>query len=80
MGLKYVEKTAMDESDYRSAVVISFGDKSLSFYDGEPEDANLSRDFSDIYHISSLIDLAYEAGKKGEEIEFIYETVSWDEI
>ena len=35
--------------------------------DGEPEDSNLSRDFSDCYNIGSLMQTAYNAGKAGED-------------
>ena len=42
----------------------------VSFLDGEPEDSSLSRDFSGVYSISDLIEMAYYAGIAGEEIEF----------
>lgn len=37
------------------------------FYDGEPEDASISRDFNDVLKIPKLMQIAYEAGKNGEE-------------
>lgn len=46
---------------------------SLDFQEGEPEDNNLSRNFSDIYLISKLIRMAYDAGKRGEECLYFVE-------
>ena len=43
------------------------GEIKFSIREGEPEDMTLSRDLSDIYSITSLLKLAYEAGKNGEE-------------
>ena len=33
-----------------------------------PEDNNLERAFSDIFNIKTLIEAAYEAGKRGEDL------------
>lgn len=64
------------DNDYRSLLVIKRnGVKEMSFYDGEPEDANLSRDFRDCFSIMSLVEEAYEAGKRGDSWEFDYEEV-----
>lgn len=41
---------------------------SLQFGSGEP----LNRDLSDAYSISNLLVAAYEAGKRGEDIEEIF--------
>lgn len=43
----------------------------LRFEDGEIEDNNMSRNFSDIFLIKDLIKIAYNAGKNGEELEII---------
>lgn len=43
---------------------------SLSFFDGEPEDNNINRNFNDVYNIASMLKLAYECGKRGEEYEY----------
>lgn len=40
----------------------------ISFYDWEPEDANLWRDFSDCYRILWLLEKAYYAWKRWEEM------------
>ena len=49
---------------------------SISIYNMNecPEDATLSRDLSDIYTVEDMIQEAYEAGKRGEEIKFEYIT------
>ncbi|MBG9773027.1 hypothetical protein [Brevibacillus laterosporus] len=44
----------------------------ISMYDGEWEDNNLSRNFSDVHKIEDVIKLAFEAGKNGEELLFDY--------
>lgn len=41
----------------------------INFHDGEPEDASLGRDFSDVYKIPDMLKKAYEAGKRGEPFE-----------
>lgn len=43
---------------------------SVGFREGEPEDMSLHRDLSDAHHISGLIKMAYDAGKRGEEWEY----------
>lgn len=49
------------------------GTSSVSFGEGEPEDMYLFRDLSDAYNIETLVQLAYEAGKRGEE--YFYEEI-----
>jgi hypothetical protein len=44
---------------------------SLGFYDGEPEDNTLMRNFNDVFHIIDLMQAAYEVGKSGEPFETI---------
>jgi len=61
-----------EEIDYRQSLEIKIDGKSVfNVLDGEPEDANLSRDFCDIYNIGNLLKLAYEAGQRGEDFEII---------
>lgn len=50
------------------------GTSSVSFGEGEPEDMTLFRDLADAYSISDLLVMAYNAGKRGEELEIINET------
>lgn len=62
------------DHDYRSYFKIEIdGKEEISVYDGEPEDSNLSRNFSDIYKLPLLLVKAYEAGKNGEP--FVLENV-----
>ena len=65
----------VENCDYRDAIqyVGVYGGKEvkLQFSDGEPEDANLSRDFNDVYSIESLVQMAYDAGKAGAELKII---------
>lgn len=42
------------------------GENRLSFWDGEPEDNNLGRNFSGCFCIVNLMEMAYKAGKNGE--------------
>lgn len=37
-----------------------------------PEDATLNRDLGFVYEIKPLLKLAYQMGKRGEEIKFDY--------
>ena len=58
-----------DKHDYRQFMHIKINDQKIAeFLDGEPEDANLSRDFSDVFNITEMIRMAHSAGKKGEEL------------
>ena len=50
----------------------------VKFSDGEPEDANLSRDFSDVHSIPMLLKRAHAAGERGEIFEV--EEIESDEI
>lgn len=69
----------VENCDYRDALGIKInGKREFSVWDGEPEDSNLSRNFSAIYHIPSLLKMAFEAGKNGETFEI--ENVESDEI
>lgn len=65
--------------DYRSCLKIEIdGKKEFWFLDGEPEDANCSRDFSDVYKIVDTMKKAYEVGKAGEKFEI--ERVEVDDL
>jgi hypothetical protein len=73
MKVTIVERTEeqIADHDYRAAYQIDVdGEKKLHVSDGEPEDSNLGRDFSDVYNIPELMRLAHEAGAKGEALEF----------
>ena len=73
MKIEFVNRSqkAIENSDYRNAVEIYIDDKiAFSVGDGEPEDSNLSRDFSDVFSIPNLMRRAWEAGKRGEKFEY----------
>jgi hypothetical protein len=75
--MKIKEKTfsdkALSEYDHRNYLGIEVdGNMKLSFLDGEPEDANLSRDFSGCHSIVGLMSDAYMAGVRGEGFEVDY--------
>jgi len=64
------DESELEDFDYRDEVVIKVDGKTVfQAADGEPEDGNLSRDFSAIYGIVDLMKMAYDAGKKDEEFE-----------
>jgi hypothetical protein len=42
----------------------------ISIGEGEPEDMYLFRDLSDVYQITDLIKMAYDAGKVGEDYDY----------
>lgn len=72
--MKITETTLTDKAierrDYREVLEIEIdGVRKFSVYDGEPEDANLSRDFNDCWNIVGMMKLAHEAGLKGESFE-----------
>ena len=71
-----------EKRDYKHALHIYVSSESedvcMKFRDGEPEDNNISRNFSDIFLIKDLIKIAYNAGKNGEELEIIEKEI--DEI
>ena len=75
--------TILNRDDYYkpalSIIAISKTEEAhLRFEDGEPEDNNMSRNFSDIFLIKDLIKIAYNAGKNGEELKIIEKEI--DEI
>ena len=43
--------------------------KTITFKNGEAEDFCLARDLSDAFYIATLLIEAYEAGKRGEDLE-----------
>ena len=68
--IKSLTDEAIDKRDYRDILEITINGKTVfSVFDGELEDANLRRDFNDCWKISDLMQLAYDAGKNGEEFE-----------
>jgi len=74
--MKVTETHEFNNSDHGEVsqvtveVITNDGKDSVSIGEGEPEDMTLFRDLSDAYFISNLIQLAYQAGKNGEEFEY----------
>ncbi len=74
--MQVTEITSVDEEEYREKIEIKIdGDTKFRVHDGEQEDNNLGRNFSDCHNVTSLLIQAHEAGKRGEElsIEFLEE-------
>ena len=66
--MKIVETISTDD-DYRQSLTIEVdGKQEFAVSDGEPEDSNLARDFSDCFSVVDLMKMAYDAGKNGEEV------------
>jgi len=64
----------IEEMEYKNAIEICVNGKlKLRFADGEPEDATLSRGFNDVYYITDALEMAYSAGKSGEQMIIKYE-------
>ena len=76
--MKIIERVrsekAIERMDYRSSLEIEVDGKvEFSVSDGEPEDSNLNRDFSDCYSIITLMKQAWAAGRAGESFDIEYE-------
>lgn len=69
--MKIVEYDALiDDEEMKSELTIEVdGEEAAYFVEGEPEDANMLRDFSDVHNICNLMKMAYNAGKTGEEFD-----------
>lgn len=53
--------------DGREAMAINIDGKEVfRVMDGEPEDSNLCRDFSDCYKLPKILKKVFDAGKAGE--------------
>lgn len=76
INIKTLTQEAIKERDYRQMLVIDVDGERLHFSDGEPEDANLHRDFADCWGILPLLKKVYEAGKRGEDLEILEEEVT----
>lgn len=78
--------TGWDEYGGKGSLSVAVEDdagnrKLVDIMAGEPEDAVFYRDLNGAYSISAAIKLAYEAGKRGEEMtyEFVNENEEEDE-
>ena len=77
-----IEIVSATNEDHRDAIAIYVnGERVMNFYDGEPEDNSLCRNFGDIYGIGELIDRVIQAERSGDGVELIEkELPSWDAI
>ena len=72
MKIEFINRSekASESCDWRDAVEIKINSHTVfSVSDGEPEDSNLSRDFNGVYGIPKLMQMAYDAGVRGEPFE-----------
>ena len=53
-------------------LITDVGSETISFAEGESEDMTLNRELSDAFNITSILKRAYDAGKKGEDLEIEY--------
>ena len=75
--MKVTIKTLPDNAvDYDQIYILEINGKEIiSFYDGEPEDNTLQRNFNDVYKIDKIIKMAFNAGKNGETLSIKYNDV-----
>ncbi len=52
---------------------------SVEFRDGEPKDFVIARDLNDAIRIHELVKVAFEAGKRGEDLSVEYVQTAEDE-
>ena len=71
MDMEFIYTGYKRDWDYIQSVQIIADEMRLSFHDGEIEDNSLGRNFSDVYNIEGLVKLAYEVGKRGDDLNII---------
>ena len=76
--MKITETHCLGEWDSTTSVEILMknedGDE-IRFYlsEGEPEDMTFGRDLSEVFGIAKMLKFAYEAGKRDEKLEYVFE-------
>ena len=76
--MKIRETHRLGEWDNTTSVEILMknedGDE-VRFYlsEGEPEDMTFGRDLSEVFGIAKMLKFAYEAGKRDEKLEYVFE-------
>lgn len=76
--MKITETHCLGEWDNTTSIEILMenedGDE-LSFYlsEGEPEDMIFERNLNDTYSIAKMLKAAYDAGKRDEKLEYVFE-------
>ncbi len=79
--MKIESFVATDKDDCRDGLIIQVdGVPVFSAFDGEPEDNALSRNFSDCFGITDLMQQAYMAGADKEVLEIEQNKITWDEL
>ncbi len=72
-------EAALEDQEWRDAYKIKVdGVTRFRAYDGEPEDNNLGRNFSDVYSVPELMQEAYRAALRGED--FSLENIQVEEM
>ena len=76
--MKITETHCLGEWDNTTSIEILMenedGDE-LSFYlsEGEPEDMIFERNLNDTHSIAKMLKAAYDAGKRDEKLEYVFE-------
>ena len=76
--MKITETHCLGEWDNTTSIEILMenedGDE-LRFYlsEGEPEDMIFGRNLNDAYSIAKMLKAAYDAGKRDEKLEYVFE-------
>ena len=79
MDIKITQVEFLTDGDYVEGLTIETDGLKLEFDDSPPEDNTLKRNFQDVYKVEDLIKKAYLAGKNGEELKLIKNTILTEE-
>lgn len=83
--MKVVETHDIDKEYGKGSVTVALYDDggtriaTVDICAGEPEDNTFNRDLNDAYDIACIVKAAYEAGKRGETLEYEFVDESEDE-
>lgn len=77
--MEIIVRQTEEAAIYGSLEISMTGHDGFSVHDGEPEDNNLSQNFSDCWGIPEMLELAFLAGKRGESLRITYITVNEDD-
>jgi len=74
MKVTFKTNNGTEDNDWMASYEILINGKSVFLvHDGEPEDNNLSRNFSGIYSLAAILNVIHIAGLNGEVLEYIEE-------
>ena len=79
MDIKITQVEFLTDGDYVEGLTIETDGLKLEFDDSPPEDNTLARNFKDVYKIEALVEIAYLAGRNGEELNLIKNTILTEE-